>query len=43
VQEPNLKVMTSSSALSEKHKKLEVICSSELRRNQRVRRKKNNF
>jgi hypothetical protein len=32
VQEPNLKVMTSSSTLSEKRKNLEVIGSSEPRR-----------
>jgi hypothetical protein len=32
MQEPNLKVMTPSSTLSEKHKKLEVIGSSEHRR-----------
>jgi hypothetical protein len=40
VQEPNLKVMTHSSTLSEKHKKLEVIGSSEPRRSQRVRKEK---
>jgi hypothetical protein len=40
VQEPNLKVMTPSSTLSEKHKKLEVIGSSEPRRSQRVRKEK---
>jgi len=39
MQEPNLKVMTPSSMLSEKHKKLEVIGSSEPRRSQRVRKK----
>ena len=40
VQEPNLKVMTPSSTLSEKHKKLEVIGSSEPRRSQTVRKEK---
>ena len=40
VQKPNLKVMTPSSTLSEKHKNLEVIGSSELRRSQRVRKEK---
>jgi len=40
VQEPNLKVMTPSSTLSEKHKNLEVIGSSKPRRSQRVRKEK---
>jgi len=40
VQEPNLKVMTPSSMLSEKRKNLEVISSSEPRRSQRVRKEK---
>jgi hypothetical protein len=40
VQELNLKVMTHSSTLSEKHKNLEVIGSSEPRRSQRVRKEK---
>jgi hypothetical protein len=40
VQEPNLKVMPPSSMLSEKHKKLEVIGSSEPKRSQRVRKEK---
>jgi hypothetical protein len=40
VQEPHLKVMTLSSMLSEKHKKLEVIGLSEPRRSQRVRKEK---
>jgi hypothetical protein len=40
VQEPNLKVMTPSSTLSEKHKNLEVIGSSEPIRSQRVRKEK---
>jgi hypothetical protein len=40
VQEPNLKVMTPSSTLSEKRKNLEIIGSSEPRRSQRVRKEK---
>ena len=40
VQEPNIKVMTPNSMLSEKCKNLEVRGSDEPRRNQRVRREK---
>ena len=40
MQEPNLKVVTPSSMLNEKCKKLEIIGSSEPRRIQRVRKEK---